>query len=72
MPMKLMAGGAQDEEDIRNLFLIMSDPEKEKAYKLARLIKRDRNLSRILTQGRRSPRSQEEGILETLKRIDDM
>ena len=29
--MKLMAGGAQDEEDVRNLFLIMSDLEKEKA-----------------------------------------
>lgn len=29
--MNLMAGGAQDEEDVRKLFLIMSDPEKEKA-----------------------------------------
>jgi len=51
--MKLIAGGAQDEEDIRNLFLVMSDSEKEKAFDLARLIKRDKNLSRILIQGRR-------------------
>ncbi|MBW2113128.1 MAG: hypothetical protein JRH00_17215 [Deltaproteobacteria bacterium] len=29
--MKLMAGGAQDEEDIRNLFLVMTGPEKEKS-----------------------------------------
>lgn len=46
--MKLMAGGVQDEEDIRNLFLVMSDSEKEKAWKLARLIRRDKNLSRVL------------------------
>lgn len=51
--MKLMAGGATDEEDIRNLFLIMSDSEKEKAFELAKLIRRDRNLSRILNEGRR-------------------
>ena len=31
---------------------------------------RDRNLSKILTEGRRSPRSKEEGILETLDRRD--
>jgi len=50
--MKLMAGGPQDNEDIRNLFIIMSDLEKEKAWKLARLIKRDKNLSKILKEGR--------------------
>lgn len=50
--MKLMAGGAQDEEDIRNLFLIMDPSEKEKSWELARLIKRDRNLSRILDRKR--------------------
>ncbi len=50
--MKLVAGGAQDEEDVRNLFLVMSDSEKEKAFDLARLIKRDKNLSKILIQGR--------------------
>ncbi len=47
--MKLMAGGIQDEEDIRNLFLIMSDAEKETAWKIAQQIKLDRNLSRILS-----------------------
>ena len=50
--MKLMAGGPQDNEDIRNLFMVMSDLEKEKAWKLARLIKRDKNLSKILKEGR--------------------
>ncbi len=58
--MKLMAGGAQDEEDVRNLFLIMSDTEKEKAWKLARLIRRDKNLSRILAEGRRSGKINDE------------
>lgn len=70
--MKLMAGGAQDEEDIRNLFLVMSESEKEKAYDLACSIKRDKNLSRILTEGRRPSRIDENDILQTLKRIDDM
>jgi len=51
--MKLTAGGIQDEEDIRNLFLIMLDPEKEKAWEIARLIRRDKNLSRILSKNKR-------------------
>jgi len=51
--MKLMAGGSTDDEDIRNLFLIMSDSEKEKAFELARLIRRDKNLAKILSQGKR-------------------
>ncbi|MBW2614751.1 MAG: hypothetical protein JRD02_01055 [Deltaproteobacteria bacterium] len=59
--MKLMAGGAQDEEDVRNLFFIMSESEKEKAWKLARLIRRDKNLSRILAEGRRTGKSDENG-----------
>ena len=58
--MKLMAGGAQDEEDIRNLFLVMAEPEKEKSFDLARLIKRDRNLSKVLTQGKRKRRTSNE------------
>ena len=52
--MKLMAGGGQDEEDIRNLFLIMEDSEKDKGWELARLIKRDKNLSKILAKKRRN------------------
>ena len=51
--MKLMAGGAQDDEDIRNLFLVMSDSEKKKALVIARLIRRDKNLTRVLSEGRR-------------------
>ncbi|MBW2662360.1 MAG: hypothetical protein JRD93_10320 [Deltaproteobacteria bacterium] len=51
--MKLMAGGVQDEEDIRNLFLVMSDSEKEKTWDIARLIRRDKNLTRVLSEGRR-------------------
>lgn len=51
--MKLMAGGVQDEEDIRNLFLVMSDSEKEEALGIARLIRRDKNLARVLSEGRR-------------------
>jgi hypothetical protein len=51
--MKLMAGGVQDEEDIRNLFIIMSDLEKEKAWVTARLIRQDKNLTRVLAEGRR-------------------
>ena len=50
--MKLMAGGAQDEEDIRNLFFIMSDAEKEKSLEIAQLIRRDKNLSKILAKER--------------------
>ena len=52
--MKLMAGGGQDEEDIRNLFLIMDDSEKDKGWELARLIRRDRSLSKILAKKRRN------------------
>ncbi len=51
--MKLMAGGAQDDEDIRNLFLVMSDSEKKKALGIARMIRRDKNLTRVLSEGRR-------------------
>ncbi len=51
--MKLMAGGAQDDEDIRNLFLVMSDSEKKKALGIARLIRRDKNLTRVLSEGHR-------------------
>lgn len=51
--MKLMAGGPQDNEDIRNLFLVMSDTEKEKALDIARMIRLDKNLTRVLSEGRR-------------------
>ena len=51
--MKLMAGGAQDDEDIRNLFLVMSDSEKKKALGIARLIRRDKNLNKVLSEGHR-------------------
>jgi len=51
--MKLMAGGLQDEEDIKNLFFIMTDSEKEKAYALAKQIKRDKNLNKILSHKRK-------------------
>jgi len=50
--MKLMADGIQDEEDIRNLFLIMLEPEKKKAFEIARLIRRDKNLSHILSKNK--------------------
>lgn len=52
--LKLMAAGGQDEEDIRNLFLILGASEKEITWELARRIKRDRNLRRILSEGRRA------------------
>ncbi len=52
--MKLIAGGAQDAEDIRNLFLIMSESEKQEAFQLAKMIRRDRNLSEILNRRRRN------------------
>ncbi len=64
--MKLMAGGGQDEEDIRNLFLIMDDAEKGKAWDLARLIKRDKNLSKVLSQGRQKKRPEGTETFETL------
>ena len=64
--MKLMAGGVQDEEDVRNLFFIMSDPEKEKAWKLARLIKRDKDLSKLLSENRRNKKRNHDDLLETL------
>jgi len=64
--MKLMAGGVQDEEDIRNLFFIMSESEKEKAWELARLIRRDNNLSRLLSENRRNKKSNQDDLVETL------
>ncbi len=48
--MKLIAGGVQDEEDIRNLFIVMTHTEKDKAAEIAKLIRKDKNLSRILNQ----------------------
>ena len=65
--MKLMAGGAQDREDIRNLFIIMSDLEKEKAWELVRLIRRDKNLSKILSERRRYIENDRNSVLEDLK-----
>jgi len=65
--MKLMAGGAQDEEDVRNLFLVMSDSEKEKAFELGRLIRRDKNLCRILSEGRRGGKTNKNGSMATLR-----
>ena len=65
--MKLMAGGGQDEEDIRNLFLIMNDPEKDKVWELARFIKRDKNLSNILAQGRRRKKAEGDEAFDTLR-----
>ncbi len=64
--MKLMAGGVQDEEDIRNLFFIMSESEKEKAWELARLIRRDNNLSRLLSENRRNKKSNQDDLVGTL------
>jgi hypothetical protein len=65
--MKLMAGGVQDREDIRNLFLVMPDLEKEKAWELARLIRRDKNLSAILSERQRYSNNDQDSILESLK-----
>jgi hypothetical protein len=65
--MKLMAGGLQDDEDVRSLFHIMSDPEKEKARELARLIKRDKNLAKIIAEGRRPGKEdQSDAIIEKI------
>lgn len=65
--MKLMAGGVQDREDIRNLFLVMPDLDKEKAWELARLIRRDKNLSAILSERQRYGNKDQDSILESLK-----
>lgn len=65
--MKLMAGGVQDREDIRNLFLVMSELETEKAWELARLIRRDKNLAAILSEKRRYIKDDRNSIWETLK-----
>jgi hypothetical protein len=46
--LKLLAGGIQDEQDIRNLFLVMSESEKKKTQGLAQTIRRNKNLDRIL------------------------
>ena len=48
--MKLLAGGGQDDEDIVNLFAIMSDPERDQALELARLIRRDKRLAALLEE----------------------
>lgn len=65
--MKLIAGGPQDNEDIRNLFLLMFDLEKEKAWELARLIRRDKNLAAILSEKRRYIKDDRNSIWKTLK-----
>ena len=51
--------------------MIMADSEKDKAVELARLIKRDKNLSRILTEGRRRRKTEGDDLLETLKGSGD-
>ena len=52
-------------EAIINLFLIMDDEEKGKAWELARRLKRDKNLSAILARGRRAERIKEDELLDT-------
>ena len=52
---------------IHNLFLVMSDLEKEKAWELARLIRRDKNLSTILSARQRYSNNDQDSILESLK-----
>lgn len=51
----------------RNLFLVMSDSEKEKAFELGRLIRRDKNLCRILSEGRRGGKTNKNGSMATLR-----
>ncbi len=69
--MKLMAGGAQDEIDIRNLFLVMDDSEKKKTFELARSMSLDKNLSKILNEGRRKRKTMHNISLKTLKNNQD-
>ena len=65
--LKLMAGGIQNEEDIRNLFVVMDDSEKKKTWELARLIRRDKNLSKILSSRKRPGKIDTISDLEMLK-----
>jgi len=44
----------------------MSDTEKEKAWKLARLIRRDKNLAKLLSENRRNKKRNYDDLLETL------
>jgi hypothetical protein len=46
--MKLRAGGPKDYYDIVELYNFLTEEEKEKTIQLARLIKRDKNLSGLL------------------------
>ena len=45
--MKLMAGGSLDHDDIRNLLLLMSEDEINKAFEIASGIRKDRILKKL-------------------------
>jgi hypothetical protein len=45
----------------------MGDPEKDKAWELARLLKRDKNLSKILAEGRRRKKTEGNEAFDTLR-----
>jgi hypothetical protein len=46
--MKLRAGGPKDHSDVVELYNLLTEEEKEKTMQLAKLVKRDKNLSRLL------------------------
>jgi hypothetical protein len=46
--MKLKAGGLKDDYDIVELYQLLSEEERIKTHKLARLIKRDKKLKRLI------------------------
>ena len=57
--------------DIRNLFLVMDDSEKKKTFELARSMSLDKNLSKILNEGRRRRKTMHNISLTTLKNNQD-
>jgi len=57
--MKLKAGGPKDDYDVIELYELLTDKEKEKTLKLAKLIHMDKNLARI-TKPRKPAKSKED------------
>lgn len=53
--MKLRAGGPQDHSDILNLYQFLTGEEKEETHRLAVLIKRDKNLKKLLAPKKTNP-----------------
>jgi hypothetical protein len=61
--MKLKAGGLKDDYDVIELYELLSDEEKEKTHELAKLIKKDKKLARLIKPRRARRVKEDEDLL---------